>query len=69
MGISNTELLRRVIDDIEELTRRGVIPDTVNGYSALKAVLTPLYYAELDREFEIGVGEGPDEHDPAEPRL
>jgi len=69
MGISNVELLRKVLDDIDELTRRGVIEDTVTQRGSIFSTLQPILKSELLREEEISASEGPDEHDPAEPRL
>ena len=67
--MGNTELLKQTILNIEELTQRGVIPDTTDGYVALTAILRHILYSELEREEEIAVGEGPDEHEPEEVRL
>ena len=67
--MGNTELLKQTILNIEELTQRGVIPDTTEGFVALNAILKSLLYSELDREQEIASGEGPDEHDPEEVAL
>ena len=69
MGISNVELLRKVLDGIDELTHRGVIQDTITQRGSIFGILQPILKSELLREEDIAAGEGPDEGDPAEPKL
>ena len=69
MGISNVELLRKVLDDIDELTRRGVVQDSVTQRGSIFSTLQPILKSEIIREEEIAADEGPDEGDPAEPKL